>query len=193
MSRLRWVAIVPAAVATVWWLWPTSPVPLTAPGEALVAPSVQLPADLPDSSGPGSEAARQVDVVVEAAQSVAGECGLEVRTACDARGCAVVSVVPNLSSVWGWARLATESPRFVASHLLQPAGVSDGCFRSTETLMSAGQPVARYAPDGREVWCVSPDMGLCDAAAALVGPEAVGFQDESDRLRRLRWGQSSPR
>lgn len=189
MSREALVALalvlVGAGAAGLWWA--------LVPGSEPVVARVSLGSGQPTTehrSGTVDRTARREDDapdgLVSSAQAVSDHCGLDVVTACNGRECAAVSVVPNLSSVWGWASLATQSPRFVATQALIPLGIQDACVVGAQGLMAQGTAVSRYDAQGREVWCVSPDLALCDRAAARIGSGAVGFVDQQERLRHLR-------
>ena len=185
MSRFRSGGVlVVLALGLTWVLWPFPDRPDEGRGPDLEAGATgRVPTQVMDN---GEVVLGEPPVLMQRARSVGASCGLEMATICVGEECASVTVVPNLSSAWGWAQLARESPEFVFSQMLQPVGLMQGCTRDAALLMASGPAVSRYAQDGREVWCVGDDLALCDRAAVDLGGDAQGFVRDQERLRHLK-------
>jgi hypothetical protein len=159
------------------------PVAEPPPVRRVTRPSGPLP--VPASESPPEERPVQKEFRAVAA-AVARSCGLDPRVACEGDACVALAEAPDLDRATGWARMVLAHPRFVASTALRDLGVP-------ATALPCGDAIAQLArltgspdvglverTDGSEVWCAGPPA-VCDAAAAALGLDAIGFDQPDAR------------
>lgn len=176
--RRTLVSIGLVGLFAIWW---SRPEPEVHTPSARPAPSKQVTRFLP-ARDLEPVPVRTVDPArfQQQADRVADDCGLPLRTVCEAEGCAAVFEAPDLDGFLGWATMTTHHPWFVLNVVGRDLGWSSTpCASALTSAFDEG--IRAWEPPGRsEVWCsVRPEHPTTDANALCdrVASRVLGLHD----------------